>query len=82
MQERSDDIFSAFNEMARATGGFVESSARADYLFQRALEASENYYLLYYSPLNYETDGKFKEIKVRVKNKNYKVIYRLGYFAD
>lgn len=82
MQDHSEDLFSAFKEMASATGGFVESSARPDYLFQRAIEASENYYLLYYSPQDYKKDGKFKEIKVRLKDKDYRVIHRLGYFAN
>jgi len=68
--------------MARATGGFIDSSANAEALFKQAVEASENYYLLYYIPLNYKEDGKFKEIKVRVKNKKYKVTHRLGYFAN
>lgn len=82
--EKSDDIFSAFKEMAQATGGFIDSSSNADSLFQKALKSSENYYLLYYSPLNYRTDGSFREIEVRVKGKekNYKVSHRVGYFAN
>lgn len=82
MEEHSEDIYSAFREMAYATGGFIESSTRADYLFKRAVEASENYYLLYYTPKNYQYDGKFKNINVQVKDKDYKVIHRLGYFAN
>lgn len=81
-KEQSEDIYSAFKEMARATGGFIDSSANTEALFKQAVEASENYYLLYYIPLNYKGDGEFKEIKVRVKNKNYKVVHRLGYFAN
>lgn len=81
-EEHSEDIFLPFKEMANATGGYVGSSSNPASLFQKALEASENYYLLYYSPKKYEYDGKFKEIKVQVKNKNYKVTYRSGYFAD
>lgn len=80
--EQSEDIYSAFREMSRATGGYMESSANPDTLFRRSVEASENYYLLYYSPLNYKISDKFIEIKVRVKNKDYRVIHRLGYFAD
>lgn len=80
--EQSEDIYSTFREISRATGGYMESSANPDYLFRRSVEASENYYLLYYSPLNYKISGKFIEIKVRVKNKDYRVIHRLGYFAD
>lgn len=82
MEESSEDIYSSFKEMANATGGYVGSSSNPAFLFQKALEASENYYLLYYSPKKYEYDGKFKEIKVQVKNKNYKVTHRVGYFAD
>ena len=80
--EQSEDIYSTFREISRATGGYMESSANPDTLFRRSVEASENYYLLYYSPLNYKISGKFIEIKVRVKNKDYRVIHRLGYFAD
>jgi hypothetical protein len=82
MADHSEDIFSAFKEMATATGGFVDSSARADFLFKSAVEASENYYLVYYTPSNYITDGKFKNIQVKVKSKNYRIFHRTGYFAN
>ena len=82
MEEHSEDLFSPFKEMAEATGGFVGSSSNPVPLFKNALDESENYYLLYYSPKNYTGDGKFKNIKVRVKNKDYKVTHRSGYFAN
>lgn len=82
MQERSDDIFPAFRQMALATGGIAESSANPEFAFKRAVEAFENYYLLYYSPEDYKRDGKFKRIKVRVKNKNFAITHRAGYFAN
>lgn len=82
MVEHSEDIFNAFNEIAKATGGFTESSANPVSLFQNAVEASENYYLLYYSPSDYKKDGKFREIKIRVKEKDYRILHRSGYFAD
>jgi hypothetical protein len=82
MADHSEDIFSTFQEMAVATGGYIDSSARADTLFKSAVEASENYYLLYYSPSNYVTDGQFKEIQVKVKNRKYRVFHRAGYFAN
>jgi hypothetical protein len=81
MQEQSEDIYSAFKEIARASGGFTDSSANPTYLLKNAVAASENYYLLYYSPQNYVRDGKFKEIKVRVKEPDCRVVHRLGYFA-
>ena len=81
-QERSEDIYGAFREMADATGGFVDSSANPASSFKRAVDASENYYLLYYSPHKYTKDGRFKEIKVRVKERDYKVVHRMGYFSN
>ena len=82
MEEQTEDIFSAFSEMAKATGGLVDSSANAAASFEKAVEASENYYLLYYSPKNYELNGKFKTIKVKLKNMNYRVTHRAGYIAN
>jgi len=82
MQEKSEDIYGAFSEMAKATGGITESSANPAWAFQRAVDALENYYLLYYSPKNYRRDGKFKKIEVRVKNKKYKITHRAGYYAN
>jgi len=82
MEEQTEDIFSAFSEMAKATGGMVDSSANAAVSFEKAVEASENYYLLYYSPKNYELNGKFKTIKVKLKNMNYRVTHRAGYIAN
>ena len=82
MSEQSEDIFGPFREMAHATGGFADSSANPDFLFQEAVKAAENYYLLYYSPKAYKSDGTFKNITVRVKDKNYRVTHRVGYIAN
>ena len=81
-QERSEDIFSAFDQMATATGGYIDSSANPESLFQRALESSENYYLLYYTPRNYRGDGTFRNIRVEVKQGGYRLTHRVGYFAN
>jgi hypothetical protein len=81
-RDKSEDIYAVFKEMSRATGGFFDSSANPQYLFEKAVESSENYYLLYYSPKNYKGDGKFKRIKVRVKSGDYRISHRLGYFAN
>jgi hypothetical protein len=82
MEEHSDDIYNAYKQMAEASGGFIESSSNPAVSFQRAIQASENYYLLYYSPKNYTSDEKFKEIQVKVKDESLKIIHRLGYFAN
>lgn len=80
--DQSDSIFSAFKEVANATGGITDSSANAAASFQKAADASENYYLIYYLPKDYKVDGKFREIEVKVKNKNYTITHRAGYFAN
>lgn len=80
--EHSEDIYASFKEMAKATGGTTESSSNPGFLFKKAVESSERYYLLYYSPRKYLSDGKFKNIAVRVKGKNYKITHRAGYFAE
>ncbi len=82
MQEKSGDIFSAFKQVADATGGITESSANPNYMFKKAVETSENYYLLYYAPKNYREDGKFRSVKVKIKGGNYRVLHRAGYIAD
>ena len=79
--EQSEDVFEALTSAARATGGTVDSSHEPDVAFKNAMAASESYYILYYSPQNYTSDGTFKNIEVKLKNKDYKITYRSGYFA-
>ncbi len=81
-QEISEGIFNTFQQMAQSTGGLTESSANIAFTLEKAAAASENYYLLYYSPKNYVADGKFRKIEVKIKDKNYKVTHRTGYIAD
>lgn len=81
-EEYSQETFNILMETARATGGITDSSMNPDYLFKKAVDASENYYLIYYTPKDYKPDGSFKSIKVKVKGRNYRVTHRMGYFAD
>ncbi len=80
--ESAMETFRGFSQIAEVTGGLKDSSANASASFERAVDYSENYYLLYYSPKNYKADGKFKTIKVKVKGQNYRVTHRAGYIAD
>ena len=82
LEEQSEDTYNAFREIVRATGGYHESSKNPEYLFKNALEASRNYYLLYYSPKEAKGDGDFKNIQVRIKgqDRGYRVLHRSGYF--
>ncbi len=81
-QDLSASFFNAFREIAQTTGGTTDSSANAASSFKKAVNAAENYYLLYYRPSNYKEDGKFKSIEVKVRGKNYRVTHRAGYFAN
>jgi VWFA-related protein len=82
MREQSEDFYGAFKETALATGGVVDSSRNPSAAFQTALAAGENYYLLYYSPTNYTSDGSYKKIEIKVKNPEFKVTFRQGYIAN
>lgn len=82
MREQSEDFFKAFKETAEATGGTVDSSQNPSLGFRNALDASQNYYLLYYSPQDYKADGSYKEIEVKIPGKNYSIKYRHGYYAN
>ncbi|MGD2245708.1 MAG: hypothetical protein PVI11_04085 [Candidatus Aminicenantes bacterium] len=83
LEERSGDIYGAFSQMARATGGYIDSSANPAALFRSAVESSENYYLLYYTPKTYlEGERIFRNIDVKVKGKNYRILHRAGYYTD
>jgi hypothetical protein len=77
----SGDFFQAFRQLANVTGGRAESSANTAWLFDKAVEATENYYLLYYRPAEYRADGSYKEITVKVKGSGYTVSHRAGYIA-
>ena len=82
MEEQSEDVFAPFMELARATGGFAGSSANLMAMMKSAVEASENYYLLYFRPADYVADGKFHDLRVKVKTGDYKITHRAGYIAD
>jgi VWFA-related protein len=82
LQDLSSDIYASFREMAAATGGLSESTTNLNFALRQAVEASSNYYLLYYRPVDYRADGRFQKIDVRVKGEGLKVTHRMGYVAD
>ncbi len=82
MQDISSNMFGILGGIAKATGGLTESSANVSAMIKKAADATENYYLLYYTPKDYIMDGTFKNIEVKVKNKNYRITHRQGYFAN
>ncbi len=82
LQDISADIYASFKEIAIATGGISESTSNPNFALRQAADASSNYYLLYFRPTEYRADGKFHEIKVKVRGEGLKVTHRLGYIAD
>jgi VWFA-related protein len=82
MMDTTSSIFSTLKDLSVATGGMAHTTINPEVTFKRAVEESENYYLLYYSPRNYVADGKFKDIRVEVKNWKYRINHRAGYIAD
>jgi VWFA-related protein len=82
VKEQSGDMYNAFREVSRATGGIIDSTSNIAAALQKATEASENYYLLYYQPKDYKPDKKFKNITIKVKGDHYRISHRMGYFAN
>ena len=82
LSDISMDVFSAFYEIAKTTGGETYVSANASLAFKRASSASENYYLLYYTPKDYKADNKFHKIEVKVTTGRFRITHRAGYIAD
>jgi hypothetical protein len=81
MREQSEDVFRIFNQIVRVTGGAMDNSPNPGAGFKKTTDNAGKYYLLYYTPSNPQKDGSFRTISVRVKDKDYSVSHRLGYFA-
>ena len=80
--ENSEDLYKAFRQMSLATGGTFFRSFNPASAFKEALDASENYYLLYYTPKKYRSTGEFKRISVRVKTGDFQIFHRAGYISN
>ncbi|MBN1273010.1 MAG: tetratricopeptide repeat protein [Candidatus Aminicenantes bacterium] len=80
--DMTPDTFQALMTLAEATGGLMESSYDGKDIFKKAFIAAENYYLLYYSPKNYQPDGNFRKINIKIKGGGFRILHRAGYFAD
>jgi VWFA-related protein len=68
--------------LADNTGGFATLAGTAyDDVFARVVRESSEYYVAAYSPTNTARDGTYRDIKVRVKRPDVKVLARQGYYA-
>lgn len=81
MREQSEDMYPHFVTMAKASGGTAESSQNPAVSFQRAADASNDFYILSYVPDLPEGDGGFRTLEVRVGRAGCAVANRLGYYA-
>jgi len=80
MREQSEDLYEIFSELAQSTGGIVTSAQNPDAALKDASNVADKCYLLYYSPNQSTSDDQFKNIELKIKDKNYKVFHREGYF--
>jgi VWFA-related protein len=72
----------ALGELAAATGGiFFHSSNDLLKGLKQSFADGREYYLLAYVPTNRATDGKFREIKVQVRGKNFLTRAKRGYWT-
>jgi len=81
MHEQSEDVYETFSETAKATGGAVYSTQNPFLSFKESSDQAKQYYLLYYTPEKARNQGEFRNIEVKVKNKDCKLSYRTGYFS-
>jgi VWFA-related protein len=85
--ERTEDLLrldphGGLARLAEDTGGFlIRDTNDLSSAFRRIDEDNRFHYLLTYSPLNREFDGKFRAIQVKVKRNGAQVFARKGYLA-
>jgi hypothetical protein len=78
MREQSEDIFRLLADIAKATGGVVETSQNPAAGMASALKILERAYLLEF--VSQDEGNSFKSLSVSVKGRSYRVIHRQGFF--
>ena len=88
--DNREEIFNALSSaqvaaetLAQETGGraFYDTNG-LDAAMAKAIDEGSHYYTLAYSPTNTKNDGKYRSIKVKIPDGDYKISYRRGYYAD
>jgi VWFA-related protein len=75
---------SVLSKLSEDTGGRVLQVNRANdtsAAFQQIARELRTQYLLGYTPSNSKHDGSYRKIKVQIRNGDYKVLARRGYYA-
>jgi VWFA-related protein len=74
--------YAAMHTLASETGGEVlPNSNDLSGMLARAIRNGSQYYALSYTPANKNADGSFRRIEVKLRNGNYRLAYRRGYYA-
>jgi VWFA-related protein len=73
----------AAETIAQETGGRAFYNTNGlDTAMAKAIDEGSHYYSLAYAPTNTRLDGKYRRIEVKLSNRDYKLSYRRGYYAD
>jgi VWFA-related protein len=75
---------SDLRKMSEETGGKLFRTGRRtslDDIFRQLQEELRNQYAIGYTPASEAKDGRFRKIEIRMRNKEWKVQARKGYFA-
>jgi hypothetical protein len=81
MREQSEDVFKALTSITTATGGVTDTSQNPAASMKAALAGAEACYVLYFTPSVAAPPGTFLDVNVKVKGRNYRVVYRAGYLS-
>jgi hypothetical protein len=76
------DFYGRLEAIASLSGASFPRDLTALELLKEAAGRLDQYYLVYYTPSYYAGDGKFKSIKVRVKDRQYRLVHRAGYVSE
>ncbi len=80
-----DDPFAGdinFGVFVNETGGKLFYNRNdVDVLIQRSQQLGSDYYTLTYQPQDVDPDGKFRRIRVTLRNSNLRALTKAGYFA-
>ena len=69
--------------IAQETGGRAFYNTNGlDVAMAKAMDEGSHYYTIAYAPANNKTDGKYRRIEVRISDREYKLSFRRGYYAD
>lgn len=80
----SDPKYREFKEMAETSGGMIlkaDSEKQVAKAFKEIQEQLRSHYLLAYKPAEFNPDGSYRKIRLKVKRHGLHIFYRHGYYA-